>query len=89
METWRKELRGRTDSKLSDLKIKICLRVKVMGPILNTGKWQVCGRPHQAAQKPSEEIPFPISRVPGKGQGQRCWGQMYKGERQVKVGKMM
>lgn len=53
------------------------------------GKVASLWKTHQAAQKPSEEIPFPISRVPGKGQGQRCWGQRYKGKRWVKVGKAM
>lgn len=62
---------------------------KGKGPILNTEERQVCGRSHQAAPKPFEETPFPISRVPEKGQGQRRWGQTYKGKRQVQVGKVM
>lgn len=44
--------------------------------------------PHQAAQKQIEETPFPISSMPEKGLGQRCWGQMYN-EKRGEIGKMM
>lgn len=53
-----------------------------MGPILNLLKRPSVEDPHQAAQKQFEETPFPISSMPKKGLGQRCWGQMYNEKRE-------